>query len=204
MNSGQTAERVYDAIKLRIRNRAFRPGERLDPAPLASELMSSVTPVRDALNRLTGEQLVETRTSDGFRLPPVDEPWLKDLYDWNLEVLMLAIRAWPGRIEPPVRPREADPALLVASHFHAIGERSANAEHCHQIENLNDRLHAVRLCEGAVLDDATSELAAIGAAIHDDRRAGLRRLVVGYHRRRRRAAAEIVRALYRAPPIIAE
>ena len=32
MNSGATAERVYDVLKRRIMDHAFKPGDRLDPA----------------------------------------------------------------------------------------------------------------------------------------------------------------------------
>lgn len=95
MNSGATAERVHEALKRRIMGREFRPGDRLDPAVLAAPLSSSVTPVRDALHLLTGEGLVETRTSGGFHIPALDEPALKDLYDWSAELLALAIRGWP-------------------------------------------------------------------------------------------------------------
>ncbi|QCI78807.1 GntR family transcriptional regulator [Hankyongella ginsenosidimutans] len=44
---------------------------KLEPAGLAAELNSSVTPVRDALHRLAGERLVESWTSEGFHLPHV-------------------------------------------------------------------------------------------------------------------------------------
>src|SRR5690606_19908960 len=95
MNSGATAERVHEVLKARIMGREFRPGDRLDPAVLAAPLSASVTPVRDALHLLTGEGLVETRTSGGFHVPALDEPALKDLYGWSAELLALAIRAWP-------------------------------------------------------------------------------------------------------------
>ena len=74
MNSGATAERVHEVLKTRIMGREFRPGDRLDPAVLAAPLGASVTPVRDALHLLTGEGLVETRTSGGFHVPALDEP----------------------------------------------------------------------------------------------------------------------------------
>ena len=64
MNSGPTSERVYGALRERILANVFAPGARLDPAVLASELASSVTPVRDALHLLAGEQLVEVRPGD--------------------------------------------------------------------------------------------------------------------------------------------
>lgn len=199
MNSGQTAERVYGAIKQRIAERAFRPGDRLDPAQLADALNTSVTPVRDALHILTGEGLIETRTGDGFRLPLIDAPALQDLYDWNEEVVGLAIRSWSG----PPRPRNGGPALAnvaecAAELFSRAAEASRNIEHVRAVGGLNDRLHPVRFAELTVIDGAEEEVAELIALLAAGEAAALRRAVAAYHRRRRRAAAAVVRALYRA------
>lgn len=200
MNSGPTAERVHEALKRRIMGREFRPGDRLDPAVLAAPLSSSVTPVRDALHLLTGEGLVEARTSGGFHIPALDEPALKDLYDWSAELLGLAIRAWPrpAAIAMPATDAEDRPIADRADQlFLAIARRSANGEHARAVVLLNARLHAARTVEPHVLDTAEEELAAIASAATSGERDMLRRLSSYYHRRRRRAAADIVRAVYR-------
>lgn len=201
MNSGATAERVYDALRQRIMSHAFRPGDRLDPAALAETLSSSVTPVRDALHLLTGEGLVTTRTGDGFHLPAIDEPGLVDLYAWTAEVLGLALGAWPKgaiQMQPPAPPDEHDDvAARTAALFRQIASRSANVEHQQAIASLNARLHAVRTVEPHVLDGSGEELDAIEAGLVAGVTRELRRLVAVYHRRRRRHAAEIVRAVYR-------
>ena len=202
MNSGQTAERVYDAIKRRIMAHEVRPGERLDPALLADALASSVTPVRDALHMLAGEGLVEAHTSGGFHAPSIDEPALKDLYAWAGEVAMLALRAWPRDKQPLVGRADAAlrraPAAWAAALFDVIGRRSVNAEHSRATIMVNGRLHAVRTIEPQVIQDIRSELQALETAITRDDRGGLRRLIAAHYRRRQRVAADIVRALYRA------
>ncbi|GLV23868.1 GntR family transcriptional regulator [Sphingobium sp. TomTYG45] len=201
MNSGATSERVHDALKRRIMGRDFRPGDRLDPAVLAAPLASSVTPVRDALHLLTGEGLVETRTSGGFHVPALDEPALKDMYDWSAELLALAIRSWPRRatIAVVVRAGRDDRVVaeIASDMFLALARRSANSEHARAIERLNARLHAVRMVEPHVLREVDEELAAVTSAAAAGERDMLRRLSASYHRRRRRAAADIVRAVYR-------
>ncbi len=201
MNSGATAERVYDVLKRRIMDHEFRPGERLDPAALADTLASSVTPVRDALHVLTGEGLVETRTSDGFHLPHIDEPALKDLYAWNGDVLVYAIRAWPkacGGMMEDTKTVEPIPVLdAVGDLFARIAGRSANAEHARAIASLNARLQAARTVEMHIFNDIRLDFSAIGDAFEIDDRHTLRRLIMLFHRRRQKAAAVIVRALYR-------
>jgi DNA-binding GntR family transcriptional regulator len=202
MNSGPTAERVHEALKRRIMGREFRPGDRLDPAVLAGPLASSVTPVRDALHLLTGEGLVETRTSGGFHVPALDEPALKDLYDWSAELIALAIRAWPcpdaAIATTPGAQDDRTIAERAAETFLSIARRSINREHARAIDRLNARLHAVRIVEPHVLEKAGEELAVVTSAAAAGERDLLRRLNTSYHRRRRRAAADIVRAAYRA------
>ena len=86
-----TFERVYAAIKQRLRQGAYRPGERLEPALLSDELNARVTPVRDALHRLTGERLVDAPRHEGFRAPMLTETTLRHLYLWHRDLLLLAV-----------------------------------------------------------------------------------------------------------------
>lgn len=198
MNSGQTSERVYDTLKERLLSGEFHPGERLDPALLSASLSSSVTPVRDALNQLIGEGLVDTRTGEGFHRPHLTAPDLEDLYRWADQVTALAIRGWRQAISAgsadllPGR----DDAERAAALFRAIGLGSGNLEHGRAIAAINDRLHAVRLVEPLALGEVTAELDTIAASLAEDRHI-LQRLVGGYFRRRARLAHDIVRAAYR-------
>lgn len=197
MNSGATAERVYEGLKGRILTRGFHPGERLDPAKLAGEFHSSVTPVRDSLHLLAGEGLVETRLSDGFHMPAIDAPALQDLYDWNCQILSLALRTW--RDEENNAPDHftsrsvTDSAVL----FREIAALSSNLEHHRAIVSLNDRLNAVRLCELLVLPNGDGEVEYLWAALRDRDKTSLRNGMKAYHRRRRTVAHELVRQLYR-------
>ena len=198
MNSGQTAERVYDAIKRRITELGFRPGERLDPAHLASELNASVTPVRDALHLLAGARLVETRPSDGFHLPQIDAPALQDLYEWNSQVLVLAARSADPKRRAPCEAYPARQGDAIAALFDRIAGLSSNAEHPQAIASLNDRLRAARLAEAIIGIEDADEFALLANAFAQRETAALRAGLVRYHRRRQRAAADLVRALYRA------
>lgn len=201
MNAGATAERVLEALRWQIMNREFRPGDRLDPAQLAIALASSVTPVRDALHLLAGEELVETRMGSGFHMPALDEPGLEDLYDWSAQLLALAIRCWPQGLEVDETGASDDMsalATMVANMFALVARRSTNSEHGRAIGRLNARLHAVRCVEPRVLENTKVEFDELRDAVTAAKRAAARRLIAAYHRRRRRAAAEIVRAVHRA------
>src|SRR5438132_2867759 len=86
-----TFERVYAAIKQQLRCGCYRPGHRLEPAVLSEQLNASVTPVRDALHRLTGERLVEAPRHEGFRVPMLTETMLRHLYAWHRDLVTLAM-----------------------------------------------------------------------------------------------------------------
>jgi DNA-binding GntR family transcriptional regulator len=67
-----------------IRNALFAgewaPGARIDRKELAERFNISQTPINDALNRLTGEGLVESRSHDGFFVPDYNDGELADLF----------------------------------------------------------------------------------------------------------------------------
>jgi DNA-binding GntR family transcriptional regulator len=59
------AQFVADAI----RDGRWRAGEQIDVTALAAELKISASPVREALSRLRGERILETRHRGGFSTP---------------------------------------------------------------------------------------------------------------------------------------
>ena len=203
MNAGVTSERVYEALRAHILDHIYRPGDRLDAASLAEELVSSVTPVRDALHRLTGEGLLETRVSEGFHLPAIDEPGLKDLYAHSSEMLLLALRRWPRTDAPPLpAPRAWDTAIerarAVGEFFLALASVSRNIEHRRATARIQARLNAARVVECDLFSGADDDLELIGRAAAARDGKNLRMGITRYHLRRHRHASEVVRMLYRA------
>jgi DNA-binding GntR family transcriptional regulator len=198
MNAGPTATRIYDALRALVLAHDFRPGDRLDAALLAERLGSSVTPVRDALNMLTGEGLVETRRAGGFYLPPLDEPALKDMYAFEAQILRLALKeADLLPTDPPADRHIRSYAERVADLIGAVAGHSVNGEHARASLRLAARLHVVRTLEETVIEDAQVELARVEHALDLADRVSLRRLWNAWVNRRIGAAARLVRAAYR-------
>ncbi len=65
-NKSPTAERVYHAIRQMVANGRFGSGRVISEVRLASELEVSRTPVREAVRRLVGENVLEV-TQHGLR-----------------------------------------------------------------------------------------------------------------------------------------
>src|SRR3546814_11789668 len=92
-----------------------------------------------------GEGLVDTRLGDGFHVVMIDAPALQDLYSWNTEVLLLAVRSWLPIASPAAAATSAAKIAEIPALFAAIATRSENGEHLRAVMSLNDRLHSARL-----------------------------------------------------------
>lgn len=196
-----TFERVYAAIRRRLREGLYRPGARLEPALLADELNASVTPVRDALHRLTGERLVEAPRHEGFRVPAMSEPLLRHLYGWHLDLLLLAVikQRSAAPVEPVAASGEAKPPTHERQNhlFLALVRTTGNPEHAAALEALGHRLEPVRRLEHLLLDETQSETDQIVQALQSNDRRALRSSLVRYHRRRERIVPELLALLLR-------
>ena len=199
MTPSGTFERVYSALKDKLRRGLLRPGERLEPAALSEELFASVTPIRDALHRLTGERLVEAPRQEGFRVPLLSENRLRHLYAWHRDLLLLAImRRRPAA--PPHVSDEPDGAAPSAHEqrralFLALARATGNPEHVLALESVAERLEPLERLEEMLLDEVEQESAAIVQAINAGDMRLLRKRLQGYHRRRERIVPDLLARL---------
>lgn len=198
MSQPGTFDRVYAAIKQRLRSGAFRPGQKLEPAMLSDELNASVTPVRDALHRLTGERLVEAPRHEGFRAPLLTESMLRHLYAWHRDILLLAMaRPKAGLGRNAVERSEQSPSserLKVL--FANLAGWSDNPELSVALENLTERLEPYQQFEREFLDATEAESEQIAAAIQANDLKALRRGLVQYYRRRDRIVPQLLARLH--------
>ena len=168
----------------------FRPGERLEPVHLSEELNSSVTPVRDALHRLTGERLVDAPRHEGFRVPVVSEVMLRWLYLWHRDLLLLALASRVLRTASS--PEPASEMGSGRSSMLQMAEISGNPELAHALQSLRDRLGPFERVEAQLLDGFEEEATAIAKAMTDRNLRDLRRLLLAYHRRRARIVPDLI------------
>jgi DNA-binding GntR family transcriptional regulator len=76
------AEQIYQLLKAEVINDQFEAGERIVIESVSARLGVSPTPVREALARLAGEQLVAFRAYVGYSaLPPISLAGLRDLFE---------------------------------------------------------------------------------------------------------------------------
>lgn len=91
MSEGRV-ETLYNRLKERAVNFQIRPGERINEVAVARELDASRTPLREALNRLVSERLVEFRPGQGFFCRELDAQTIFDLYQLRAVIETAAVR----------------------------------------------------------------------------------------------------------------
>lgn len=83
---------AYDLLRRQILSGRLEPGQRLTMEFLKSECQVGVTPVREALNRLVSEGLVELEDNRGFRVARVSAGEMRDLFETRCVVENQALR----------------------------------------------------------------------------------------------------------------
>ncbi|HVM13481.1 MAG TPA: GntR family transcriptional regulator [Egibacteraceae bacterium] len=87
------ARMLEDIIQCRI-----RPGEMVQLSDLARRYEMSKTPVREALTLLERDGLVEPIPYKGYRIPPIDEADIEDIFFMRELLEGAAVEAAAGRI----------------------------------------------------------------------------------------------------------
>lgn len=148
----RTAQQLaYEALRRSILNGTLPPGTHLTQTQVASRLSLSTTPVREALRRLAGEELVRIDAHRGAIVRGLDPAELKEIYELRLLLEPLGIRKAAANIT------EAELAEAEALHakmkdrsdmdiwsqwnreFHAVFARAAGSPHLNRIlQSLRD------------------------------------------------------------------
>lgn len=199
MSPSHVLEPTYNAIKHRLLVGHWAPGFRLEAARLAADIGVSITPIRDSLNHLAGERLVELMPGEGFRVPTLNAADLRDLLNLNQLLLLAAIEESDvpitGSADAIAMP---DLASATASLFLTIASASGNGEITMMVQSLNDRLHPFRQLDDAVLADAASELETLRACFASGTsRSSARDLLLRYHHVRKFEADRYIKLLAR-------
>lgn len=87
--------RIYEVLKSKILTCELQPGLKLQEKDLSDALRVSRTPLREALNRLALERLVELKPYRGYRVAPVRAQDIQNLCEmrWIVETETAALAA---------------------------------------------------------------------------------------------------------------
>lgn len=155
-----SVDKLYDAVKDMSVAYRLKPGSRLNEVELAKSLGASRTPLREALNRLVAERLLDFRPGRGFFCRALDATEVFELYEvrrmLEVEAVKLVCARAPDAAITAIRD---DPSLydwrmfgqpiqeLVAKDeaFHMqVAALGGNGELVHQLRRINERIRFVR------------------------------------------------------------
>ncbi len=195
MSPAHVLQPTYETLKRRLIHGYWPGGFRLEATKIADSLGVSMTPVRDSLYRLTGEQMVDFMHGEGFRVPVLTETKLRDLFGLHNILMQALVAPSAQRERPQIVPN--DVAERTAWIFRHIASRSVNTELSATIALLGDRLFSAWNVEVQIFPTVESELAEIETALVGSSTADalLRGLLARYHDRRIAEAANYVRIL---------
>jgi DNA-binding GntR family transcriptional regulator len=206
---------LYQRLKAMAVDFRIRPGERINEVALARELDASRTPLREALNRLVAEQLIDFQPGRGFFCRALDPQDIFDLYELRavLEDAAVRMACERARDEDIAALKEALYANGLAyvgktvrevtrldEKFHLeIAALSANGELVRQLRNVNERIRFIRWVDmSSRVKETKGEHKAIMAAIEKRDADEAARLMRGHIAKRKDQIVAAVRESYSA------
>jgi DNA-binding GntR family transcriptional regulator len=121
--SATLATGVYEQLRGDLLGGALEPGSRLAIEALAERYATSATPLREALNRLVADGLVERREQRGFAVTPISEQDLLEITKTRCWLEEIALRE-----SLAAHTQEWEEALVLAHHRLARTPRSLSTE----------------------------------------------------------------------------
>lgn len=195
MSPAHVLEPTYRRLKRALMEGTWQGGTRLEALRLADEFGVSMTPVRDSLNQLVGEGLVDLKPGEGFRVTTLTEQALRDLLQMNALLLETAAGADGKATSVPDSEYGKDAyADRLAVAFSLIAAESDNRILADFVARIGERLHPVRLREPDVLPAASEmleEIEDVLLASPEKRIPVLRR----YHRQCQECVPQLVKCL---------
>lgn len=122
-------ERIFQQVRLDILNCTLKPGEELREADLAKRYGVSKTPIRDAMQKLEFEGLVEIEPRRGHRVRPISMRYAEDI----LELRAILESAVVGKIARTARNEDLASLDLL---------RQGDITSIHAFAEYNRRFHA--------------------------------------------------------------
>ncbi len=94
------SDQAYRELVKQIISGKLPGGMRLTEERLCREFGISRTPVRDALKKLAGENMIETLSGGGFQVCAIDAASIAELFDCRANIELLALSTAIHRIPP--------------------------------------------------------------------------------------------------------
>jgi hypothetical protein len=195
---GSLVESLYPRVKAEILSGVILPGQKLDFMDLCHRFGVSKSPMRNILNRLVGESLLDVQAHDGFYRPWITERKLRDLYRWIEDILLLSLQGpalAPFSLSMEGTP-EADWIDATERLFEALAGLGGNEAYRRAMIATNDQLRSIRNLKSAIAYDWKADPDAILSAWQNNNLPALRAAIRGYVHNRLERVPQILATVY--------
>ena len=100
INRARASDSVYQILRDSILTQVFKPEERLNVKDLADKLGVSFTPLKEAINRLVAEGLIEINPRSGTYVTGINERDLAETFEIRVALECLAAEKAIDRVTP--------------------------------------------------------------------------------------------------------
>lgn len=181
MSPAHVHEPTYRRLKGAILKGGWPMGTKLEAMRLADDFGVSMTPVRDSLNRLVGEGLVDLNPGEGFRVAAVNEQRLRDILKVNLVLLEYALRpGWALVQNGTLHLTDQSYSTRVGAVFATVVEGANNSFLAESVLRISERLHLIRELELEIVPEASSLLSMMERSLKTTH-TELRDVIARYH-----------------------
>jgi DNA-binding GntR family transcriptional regulator len=129
----QLSDEVAGLLRDRIMSGELRPGERIRLERVAEEFGVSITPVREALLTLRGEDMVELEPRRGYLVAPLSRQDITDLFGLQGDIA--------GELAARVAGQTTDAQLADLVSANRVLRCAVQARRVHEIEQLEYEFH---------------------------------------------------------------
>jgi GntR family transcriptional regulator, rspAB operon transcriptional repressor len=137
----RASDSVFEVLRDSILTRVFRPGDRLDVKAVATQLGVSPTPVKDAINRLAAEGLIDVRPRSGTYVAEISPQAVAETFEIRRALECLAAETLVERLTPQL--------ILRVNKIHEALERPVDTENARrEHDQKNIELHLL-IVEGS-------------------------------------------------------
>lgn len=129
-----TSSRIYDTLRQDLINGRFEAGEKVAISALKQKYEVGLSPLREALNRLSAYGLLIQENQRGFRVPRLDREELDDVSGMRRELECMAL-------ERAIRHGDAEWESEVLAAAHRLKRADLAPEKVDEWERLHGRFH---------------------------------------------------------------
>jgi len=192
-------DRVYDSVKTLVVSGELAEGERLNIEKLALKFDVSTSPVREVLNRLVAEDLIDATPKIGFFTKHISEIDVRDMLElnqillsWSLEYAqqpqaIAALKELPlfshgtGNASSDNPSSATGLVITTAALFTHIAAQSGNRKIIQIVQHINDRLFYLRLREYDLMEISADEMPRLIELCHQRNFKRLETALKAYH-----------------------